>query len=346
MRSPSSALALLCAASLVLALAKPARAQDAAPEPPPSPAAAPPSPGGVSEAQKASARAHFKLGVDFYREGNFRAALIEFQRAYADSPHYKLLYNLGQASLELQEYASAIDFLAAYLSEGSDEIAPERRAEVEQTIRYLESRIAYVTVATNEPGAELYVDDTLIGRAPLAEPVRVGAGRHTFSAVRDGQPRVERRIDVAAGDRTELRLDFAAQPPAGAPLGSAPPAPVGAGYDEPGSGDYTAAIVMGAATGGLLLGAVTMTLVTGAAQQTYQEELLVTTTKDRIETLRSDAQTKALVTDILWGATAVSAVVTTILFATAGGGSSDGARAERGVSVRAGVGSLALTGQF
>jgi hypothetical protein len=60
--------------------------------------ATPPTPG---EAE--AARAHFRMGVDFYRERNFRAALIEFQRAYRAAPHYKLLYNLGQASVELQE---------------------------------------------------------------------------------------------------------------------------------------------------------------------------------------------------------------------------------------------------
>jgi tetratricopeptide (TPR) repeat protein len=304
----------------------------------------------ASDAQKQSARSHFKLGVDFYRERNYRAALIEFQRAYADSPHYKLLYNLGQASLELQEYASAIDYLTDYLKEGGDEISAERKAEVEQTLRYLESRIAYVRIATNEAGAELYVDDTLVGKSPLQEPVRVGAGRHKFSAVREGQPPVERRIDVAAGDESEVRLDFQ-QALTYEPLASAPPAPVDDSYDEPSSASYTAAIVMGAATGALLLGAVAMTLVTGGAQQSYQEELLVPTTRSRIDDLRDDAESKALVTDILWGVTAASAVVTTILIATSGSGESDAtARTDSGqrsgVAVRAGLGSLAVTGQF
>src|ERR1700748_2626156 len=63
----------------------------------------------ASEARDAAterARIHFKNGVDFYREHNFRAALIEFKRAYKAAPHFKLLYNLGQASLELQEDSS------------------------------------------------------------------------------------------------------------------------------------------------------------------------------------------------------------------------------------------------
>jgi hypothetical protein len=298
----------------------------------------------ATEAQKASARAHFKLGVDFYRERNYRAALIEFQRAYTDAPHYKLLYNLGQASLELQEYASAIDYLTDYLKEGGNEIGAERAAEVEQSIRYLESRIAYVRIVTNEPGAELYVDDTPVGTSPLDRAVRVGAGRHKFSAVREGQPPVERKIDVAAGDESEIHLDF--NKPSDAPLASAPPSPVDATYEQPSSSTNTAAIVMAAATGGLLIGSVVMTVVTGAAQQDYQEELLVQTTKPRLEDLRGDAETMALVTDVLWGMTAASAVVTTILFVVGGDESYGAASTQRGTRVHAGLGTLAVTGQF
>jgi hypothetical protein len=298
----------------------------------------------ATEEQKASARAHFKLGVDFYRERNYRAALIEFQRAYADAPHYKLLYNLGQASLELQEYASAIDYLTDYLKEGGDEIAKERAAEVEQSIRYLESRIAYVRIVTNEPGAQLYVDDTSVGVSPLDKAVRVGAGRHKFSAVREGQPPVERKIDVAAGDESEIRLDFNQQ--SDEPLASAPPSPVDATYEQPSSKTNTAAIVMAGATGALLIGSVVLTVVTGAAQQEYQEQLLVQTTKAKLEDLQGDAETKAVVTDVLWGMTAASAVVTTILFVVGGNESDSAASTQHGTRVHAGLGTLAVTGQF
>ena len=53
-------------------------------------------------------RKHFQAGVQFYKENDFRAALIEFKRAYELAPNFKVLYNLGQTSLELQDYASAL----------------------------------------------------------------------------------------------------------------------------------------------------------------------------------------------------------------------------------------------
>jgi hypothetical protein len=299
----------------------------------------------VSDAATASARSHFKLGVDFYRERNFRAALIEFERAYADSPHYKLLYNLGQASLELQEYAAAIDYLSKYLAEGGSEINEERTAEVKQTIKYLESRIAYVTITTNEVGVEIYVDDSLIGRSPLTEPARVGAGRHKFSAVREDGAPVERRIDVAAGDKREVRLDFAPTP--SVTVQAVQPLDNYTAEEPKGDSQYTAAIAMSFTTGILFAGGVTMTVLTGAAQQKYQEELLVPTSRGELDDLRSDAETKALITDIVWGATIVSGAVTAALFILSGENEERAAaRSSEGLAIGVGAGSLHVDARF
>ena len=54
------------------------------------------------------AREHFERGVDYYGEGDYRAALIEFQRAYSIQPTYRLLYNLGQVAYELRDYAAKV----------------------------------------------------------------------------------------------------------------------------------------------------------------------------------------------------------------------------------------------
>ena len=333
----------LYAASCVLLLAGAARAQDA-----PSPATLSDAPIGETTAGTESARSHFRLGVDFYREGNFRAALIEFQRAYADAPHYKLLYNLGQASLELQEYASAIDFFSAYLSQGAGEISAERRGEVEESIRYLESRIAHVTIVSNRDGAELYVDDTLVGKSPLEAAVRIGAGRHKLTATLPGAATVERNLDVAAGDEREMRLDFVVADTAGVtPLVGAEPARPYEDYDqvdeEP---DYTAPITLAIATGALTVGAVTMSIVTGIAQQDYQEELLVPTTRGKLRDLQEDAQTKALISDVLWGATLVSAVVTTVLFLTTEGKTDSTGQAGQAMTLSLGPSGIDVAGRF
>src|ERR1700679_4128277 len=73
------------------------------------------------------ARSHFTHGVELFKEADFRAALIEFQRAYDAAPNYKVLYNLGQTSLELQDYAGALKAFRGYLDGGANQIPAARR---------------------------------------------------------------------------------------------------------------------------------------------------------------------------------------------------------------------------
>lgn len=123
------------------------------------------------------ARNHFTRAVELFKEGDFRAALIEFQRAYDASPNYKVLYNLGQTNLELQDYAGALRAFRGYLDGGGREIAPARRTQVEGDLKRLESRVARVDVVVNVEGADVTIDDVSVGKSPLSAPVLVSAGR-------------------------------------------------------------------------------------------------------------------------------------------------------------------------
>src|SRR5436190_16322961 len=86
-------------------------------------------------------RQHFQRGVQFYKEGDFRGALIEFKRAYEIAPNYKVLYNLGQTSLELQDYAAALTAFKRYVDEGAREVPKDRKQQVESEIKKLEGRV-------------------------------------------------------------------------------------------------------------------------------------------------------------------------------------------------------------
>jgi len=297
--------------------------------------AAKPTPG---EAE--AARAHFRMGVDFYRERNFRAALIEFQRAYRAAPHYKLLYNLGQASVELQEYAAAIDYLSGYLHAGRGEIDEARRTEVEQTILELEGRIATVTIE-GEEGASIFVDDTLIGRAPLDRLVRVGAGRRRFAAERATGQRSERVLDVAAGDHLTVQLSFdegSDEPPAVSDdaLGATSDMPEGPSPAIPWAIATTAVLAAGAGT---------VAVLTALAQKDYKDERRRETTKNQLDSLREDAETKALITDVLLSATLAAGIVTTVLILTdLGGGSEARDYAAAPLKLTIGPGALGLSG--
>jgi hypothetical protein len=158
-----------------------------------------PAAAGANEAGK-----HFQRGVTMYNEADYRAALVEFRRAYEIAPNAAVLYNIGQTYYQLQNYAAALVALGRYLTEAGA-TAPHRR-EVEATIDTLQSRVGKVAISTSAPGADITVDDELVGKSPLEEPVLVSIGRRKITALRDGRVTETRFVDVAAGDTVTVSL--------------------------------------------------------------------------------------------------------------------------------------------
>src|SRR5688500_14271446 len=63
----------------------------------------------------ATSHEHFNRGVEYVHDGDLKGALIEFKRAYAVSPNYRVLYNLGQVANALGRYTEAQDYFQRYL---------------------------------------------------------------------------------------------------------------------------------------------------------------------------------------------------------------------------------------
>ncbi|MEO8552225.1 MAG: tetratricopeptide repeat protein [Kofleriaceae bacterium] len=153
---------------------------------------------------------HFDRGVGLYGEADYRAALVEFRRAYEIAPNAAVLYNLGQTYYQLQNYASALDAFERYLAESGD--SPSHKTEVEAAIRTLRARVGKLVVTTNLGSSEVTVDDELVGKTPLAAAVPVSIGRRKITVLHDGHSPEVRYVDIAAGETAKLAIDFPALP--------------------------------------------------------------------------------------------------------------------------------------
>ena len=262
--------------------------------------ATPPTP-----AMKAEAQQRFQRGVDLSREGDPRSALTEFRRAYALVPNYRALYNIGQVSYELQDYVTALQSFEAYLVGGGSEIPKKRRAEVEKEIEKLRPRIASATIAVSAAGAEVRVDDAVVGKAPLPEPVRLNPGKHRVTATLAGKRTADQSIEVAGGDtvKVDLSLDDEGAPgPTTVP--TAPPPPARASFPWVAWG-ITGAFAVGAGVTGVL--------ALSASSRLSDEKDTLPASRAELDSSRSRMRTFALATDILGGATLVTAAVATYL---------------------------------
>src|SRR6188768_4477158 len=80
------------------------------------------------------ARRHFGQGLKLYKDGDFDAALVQFERAYAVKPNFKVLYNIAQCHFELRQYVEARDTLSRYLKDGAGSIEAERQSAVQNDL--------------------------------------------------------------------------------------------------------------------------------------------------------------------------------------------------------------------
>jgi tetratricopeptide (TPR) repeat protein len=158
-----------------------------------------PSSSSIAEAGK-----HFQRGVALYNEADYRAALVEFRRAYDIAPNAAVLYNIGQTYYQLQNYAAALSTFNRYLTEAG--AAASHRQDVEQTLDTLKARVGRVEVTANAPDCEIAIDDEPVGKTPLGEPVLVSIGRRKVSALCPRHPLETRFVDVAAGDTAQVSL--------------------------------------------------------------------------------------------------------------------------------------------
>jgi hypothetical protein len=299
----------------------------------------------TAQAQRASAaagnleagRGHFDRGVEYYRDGNINAALIEFKRAYDAAPNYRVLYNLGQVANALNDYVEAQRYFQRYLHDGGSEVDPERQAEVNAMISKLGGRIASITVICNVAGAQIYVDDVTVGTTPLARPLRVSAGTRRIAAALSGKPRSTRVVEAVGGERlnVELELVDAARPPAA-------PAPVAAEPD-PSSGPGPV-LWLGIATGALAISTGVVGLLAAQDGSKFHDALNRSTTASELNRLHDRAATKAIVTDLLLGATAITGGITLFVALTGSGKSDKPASASTKLNI--GLGSVQVAGQF
>jgi hypothetical protein len=162
-----------------------------------------------TEEQIAEAARRYDLGLKLYAEGEFRLAVIEFERTYQITSDYRVLYNIGQVRIQLGNYAKAIGALNDYLKGGGDKISEDRKKAVQADLDMLAARTGHVRIVANVAGADILVDDLPVGQSPLSDPVLLDAGEHKVTAKKPGYDGRAVPVTLAGRDSmlVELKLE-------------------------------------------------------------------------------------------------------------------------------------------
>lgn len=253
----------------------------------------------------------FQRGVKLYKALDFAAALVEFKRAYELDPNYRVLYNLGQTSRELRDYAAALVAYERYLEEGGAQIQGLRRKEVEKALEELRQRVGTVTFSIDVEGAEVFVDDVAIGVSPIQRALTVNVGQRIFSATKLGHAPARRAIEIAGRDSVEIKLELpnlATETPTGeTPPALQPPPPP---RDPPVDALVALGLTGASGVAAAVLGGVTL------SAQADLDDALGSFPGDpaAIEDAQGRTRSMAIATDVMLGVTAAGAATTVVLF--------------------------------
>ncbi len=284
----------------------------------------------------------YKRAMELVDEGDFRAALTEFKKAYELAPTYKLLYKIGQVCYRLQDYACALRSFEDYLAEGEGQMAPRLQKQVEEEIELLRHQVGRIEVTANVFGARIYIDDALVGTTPLEEPVLVSIGRRKVMATKQGRTPVTETVEVAGGELKKVDIEL--------------PALQGETrtiiQDSPSK--MTAWSWVGIAAAGAMAVGATVTGVLALSASDDLEEMTFAGSEPTaaVEDQQSEVKALALATDILAPAAAVTLGMTLILtFTRSTPQPAEQEPAEQGkpwlrLEPQIGLGSVGLVGEF
>lgn len=262
-----------------------------------------------TKAQVEEAQGHFFKGVDFYNDADFPNAIVEFKKAYDTAPDFHVLFNVGQACYQAQNYACALDAFARYLDDGGTHVPAKRRADVEKDVKKLQARVGKVEISVSVEGATVAVDDEKIGTTPLPGPVPLSQGKRKITITKPGYEPLSDAFDVAGGETKQVGFTMKETPKAPPP----PPPPPKVAHRSP------LPFVAAGVTGALVVGAVVTGVVALSASGDADHKLgTLGSSPQDIKNAESQASTFALVTDILGGAAIVGAAATVVLFVVLG----------------------------
>jgi Flp pilus assembly protein TadD len=153
-------------------------------------------------------QARVDAGRKAYSRGDYESAIEEFKAAFDIKPTPNALYNVAKSYEKMARYDEAIDYYTQYLD--LDPRAPDR-SDVEETVRRLKKalkeKFQELTVSSDPPGADVYLDDRNTGlQGQTNYRGKVTPGPHTLFLDANGYEPTKR--DFIMPDDKPLALDF------------------------------------------------------------------------------------------------------------------------------------------
>jgi hypothetical protein len=159
------------------------------------------------------AKRHFNEGVRHlatHDVARFEKAYAEFKAAYADSPYWKILGNLGIVAEALERYGEAIEAYRGYVEGGGKELGAAERAQFAADRARLELSSTLVTLQTEPDGAWIIDERIPEQGSPIINRYGPSAGTIELR-LRPGRHRIHAELSGFTSETWELDAQPGAQ---------------------------------------------------------------------------------------------------------------------------------------
>lgn len=170
---------------------------------------------GPAAAQPDPYRQHMDNGIKLFHDGNFEAALVEFEAAYKARPKASPLLNIALCQKARFRYPKAIAALELALAKHRDTMDESDIRSAEQAIQEMRALLARVSVQVTPPSAKLFIDgEEQPPSATGAWTLELGPGQHRIAARAEGHAGAEESVTVVSGEK-DRKVELALAPDKG-----------------------------------------------------------------------------------------------------------------------------------
>jgi hypothetical protein len=226
----------------------------------------------VARADEAGA-SRFDEGVRAFEKGDYAVAVEAFGEAYRASRSGKHLWNLALAEIRAERPFDALLHLREYTAR--DDASPQNVQRATKLIEREGALVGHLTIAAPS-GAEVFVDGSSVGRAPITAGIDVDPKQGHLVEARLGQREAQSQVAPPGSTRVDVTLAFREE----SPRASSPaPRPSDIRYDAPPNAipneGLLSTLVIAETAGGAVAGGVGFSLfAAGGAQNDSSKQML------------------------------------------------------------------------
>lgn len=157
-----------------------------------------------------------RQGIESRRKRNDVVALELFRKAYDVRRSPRAAAQMGMAEIALGRWVDAEAHLQEAISVPSDPWIAKHQATLQDSLSRSREHLGRLEILGRPRGAEIVIEDVVVGTLPLAKPLTVRSGDCRFVIRAVGYEPVSRNVDVAPGDLTRETVVLSARPAADA----------------------------------------------------------------------------------------------------------------------------------